>query len=200
MNKLNPALSKACTEITKNLLTINEPSKKQVKEEIIKICTKYALDRIPKNYEILSMASNSDFDKLKKVLIRKPAKTASGVSVIALMPKPYACPHGRCTYCPGGIEFNSPNSYTGKEPSSLNAIQNEFDPKLQITSKIEKLIAFGHDPSKMEIVIVGGTFLFMPKEYQKDFIKSCYDAQNGIDSENLEEAKSNNEHAEIRNV
>ena len=67
MNKLDPAISKACTEITKNLLTINEPSKKQVKEEIIKICTKYSLDRIPKNYEILSMVSDSDFDKLKKV-------------------------------------------------------------------------------------------------------------------------------------
>ena len=144
MNKLDPALSKACTEITKNLLTINDPTKKQVKEEIIKICTKYALERIPKNYEILSVASNSDFDKLKKVLIRKPAKTASGVSVVALMPKPYACPHGRCTYCPGGIEFNPPNSYTGKAPSSLNAIENEFDPKLQITSKFEKLIAKLH--------------------------------------------------------
>ncbi|MCH1608078.1 MAG: radical SAM protein, partial [Nitrosopumilus sp.] len=200
MNKLDPLESKAYTEITQNLLTIQDPSKKQVKEEIIKICTKYSLDRIPKNYEILSMAKESDFDKLKKVLIRKPAKTASGVSVVALMPKPYACPHGRCTYCPGGIESNSPNSYTGKEPSSLNAIANKFDPKLQITSKIKKLIAFGHDPSKMEIVIVGGTFLFMPKDYQKDFIKSCYDAQNGIDSKNLEEAKSNNEHAEIRNV
>ena len=141
-----------------------------------------------------------DFDKLKKVLMRKPAKTASGVSVVALMPKPYACPHGRCTYCPGGIEFNSPNSYTGKEPSSLNAIENEFDPKLQITSKIQKLIAFGHDPSKMEIVIVGGTFLFMPKDYQKNFIKSCYDALNGTDSKDLQEAKSNNEHASIRNV
>jgi elongator complex protein 3 len=200
MNKLDPVISKACDEITQNLLTIQEPSKKQVKEEIIKICTKYALERIPRNYEILSMAKESDFDKLKKVLIRKPAKTASGVSVVALMPKPYACPHGRCTYCPGGIEFNSPNSYTGKEPSSLNAIENEFDPKLQITSKIEKLIAFGHDPSKMEIVIVGGTFLFMPKDYQKDFIKSCYDALNGTDSKDLEEAKSNNEHAAIRNV
>ena len=200
MNKLDPVLSKACDEITQNLLTIQEPSKKQVKEEIIKICTKYALERIPRNYEILSMAKESDFDKLKKVLLRKPAKTASGVSVVALMPKPYACPHGRCTYCPGGIEFNSPNSYTGKEPSSLNAIENEFDPKLQITSKIEKLIAFGHDPSKMEIVIVGGTFLFMPKDYQRDFIKSCYDALNGTDSKDLEEAKSNNEHAAIRNV
>ena len=54
---------------------------------------------------------------------------------------------------------------------------------------------FGHDPSKMEVVIVGGTFLFMPKDYQENFIKSCYDALNGIDSKDLEEAKSNNEHA-----
>ena len=120
--------------------------------------------------------------------------------MIALMPKPYACPHGRCTYCPGGIEFNTPNSYTGKEPSTLNAIGNEYDPKLQIISKIDKLIAFGHDISKMEVVIVGGTFLFMPKDYQENFIKSCYDALNGTDSKDLQEAKSNNEHAMIRNV
>ena len=52
MNKLDPLVSKACGEITQNLLTIQEPSKKQVKEEIIKICTKYALERIPRNYEI----------------------------------------------------------------------------------------------------------------------------------------------------
>lgn len=200
MNQLDPIVSKACSEITQNLLTIQKPSKKQVNAEIIKICTKYALKKIPKNYEILSTAKKSDFDSLRMVLLRKPAKTASGVAVIALMPKPYACPHGRCTYCPGGIESNSPNSYTGKEPSSLNAIQNEFDPKLQITSKLQKLIAFGHDPSKMEIVIVGGTFLFMPKDYQNNFIKSCYDALNGTDSKDLEEAKSNNEHAAIRNV
>jgi elongator complex protein 3 len=200
MNKLDPVLSKACSEITQNLLTINEPSKRQVKEEIIKICAKYALERIPKNHEILSMVKESDFDKLKKVLLKKPSKTASGVSVVALMPKPYACPHGRCTYCPGGIEFNTPNSYTGKEPSSLNAIATNYDPKLQIISKIDKLIAFGHDPSKMEIVIVGGTFLFMPKKYQENFIKECYDALNGTDSKDLEEAKSNNEHAKIRNV
>jgi elongator complex protein 3 len=200
MKELEPALAKACSEITQNLLLINQPSKKQVKEEIIKICTKYALERIPRNYEILSTVKELEFDKLKKVLLRKPTKTASGVAVIALMPKPFACPHGRCTYCPGGIEFNSPNSYTGKEPSSLNAIENEFDPKLQITSKIEKLISFGHEPTKMEIVIVGGTFPFMPIDYQTEFIKSCYDALNGTNSKNLEEAKTNNEHAIIRNV
>ncbi|NND86826.1 MAG: tRNA uridine(34) 5-carboxymethylaminomethyl modification radical SAM/GNAT enzyme Elp3, partial [Nitrosopumilus sp.] len=105
MSKINSDFSKACSEITQSLLTITEPSKKQVKEEIKKICSKYSLDRIPRNYEILSMANESEFNKLRKVLLKKPAKTASGVAVVALMPKPYACPHGRCTYCPGGIEY-----------------------------------------------------------------------------------------------
>ena len=70
----------------------------------------------------------------------------------------------------------------------------------KLQQRLTSLIAFGHDPSKMEIVIVGGTFLFMPKDYQENFIKSCYDALNGTDSKNLQEAKSNNEHAKIRNV
>ena len=98
MSNLDSVFSKACSEITQNLLTINEPSKKQVKEEIIKICAKYALERIPRNYEILSMVKDAEYNKLRKVFLKKPVKTASGVSVIALMPKPYACPHGRCPY------------------------------------------------------------------------------------------------------
>jgi len=192
--------SKACNEISKNLLSIKHPTKNQIKDEIRKTCGKYALSRMPKSQDILSAVKGEDFAKLKKVLLKKPIKTASGVAVVALMPKPFACPHGRCSYCPGGIEFNSPNSYTGKEPSTRNAIENNYDPRLQITTKIEKLIAYGHDPSKMEIVIVGGTFLFMPKTYQENFIKSCYDALNGIESKNLQEAKVNNEFAKIRNV
>ena len=200
MTETNSLFTRVCQEISQNLLLIEEPTKRQIKEEIRRICGKYSLNRMPKSHEILSMVKDDDFNKLKKVLLKKPIKTASGVAVIALMPKPYACPHGRCTYCPGGIEFNSPNSYTGNEPSTLNAIENQYDPKLQITTKIEKLIAYGHDPSKMELVIVGGTFLFMPKDYQENFIKSCYDALNGFNSKNLQEAKANNEHAKIRNV
>jgi len=34
MSKLDSVFSKACSEITQNILTINEPTKKQVKEEI----------------------------------------------------------------------------------------------------------------------------------------------------------------------
>lgn len=192
--------SKACSEISQNLLSIEMPTKNQIKSQIKKICTKYALERIPKNHEILSTVNGADYTKLQKILLKKPVKTASGVAVIALMPKPYGCPHGRCTYCPGGIEFNSPNSYTGNEPSTINAIESQYDPKKQILSKIAKLVAYGHDPTKMEIVIVGGTFLFMPKDYQVDFIKSCYDALNGFDSVSLQEAQENNEKTNIRSV
>ncbi len=200
MQKSDTLFTRACNEISQNLLTETVPNKKQVKKEIKKICLKYSLERFPRNYEILSTVSGSDYKKLQKVLLRKPVKTASGVAVVALMPKPYACPHGRCTYCPGGVEINTPNSYTGNEPSTINAIENQYDAKKQIVTKLKKLIAYGHDLSKLELVIVGGTFLFMQKDYQENFIKSCYDALNGFDSPTLEEAKVNNEHADIRNV
>lgn len=189
----------ACTEISKSLLA-SEPSARNVRSEIMRICSKYSLERIPRNNEILAAVSGDDFARLRGLLLKKPAKTASGVAVIALMPKPYACPHGRCTYCPGGAEFNTPNSYTGSEPSTLNAIENSYDPRMQITTKLDRLIAFGHDASKIELVIVGGTFLFMPRGYQRGFVKSCYDALNGFDSDTLEEAKRNNETSRHRNV
>ncbi len=200
MQKSKSEFFRACSEISQNLLTIEKPNKNEVKREIKKICSKYSLERIPRNYEILSKVSGKDYTKLQKVLLRKPVKTASGVAVVALMPKPFACPHGRCTYCPGGIETNTPNSYTGQEPVTINAIDSQYDAKKQITTKLEKLFAYGHDLSKMELVIVGGTFLFMPKNYQENFIKSCYDALNGFDSDTLEKAMANNEHADIRNV
>ena len=191
---------RACSEISGQLLAINCPTKKQVRSAIMRVCSKYSLTKIPGNHEILATARGSDFDRLQDVLMTKPVKTASGVAVIALMPKPYACPHGRCTYCPGGVEFNTPNSYTGTEPSTLNAMANSYDPGRQILTKLDRLVAYGHNPSKLELVIVGGTFLFMPRDYQAGFVKSCYDALNGFVSSSLEEAKSANETADIRNV
>ena len=200
MQEIESVFSKACTEISQKLLALSEPTKNEIKSEIKKICTKYSLERIPRNYEILSTVNEKEYDVLQKVLLKKPVKTASGVAVIALMPKPYACPHGRCTYCPGGVEFNTPNSYTGKEPVTINAIENHYEPNVQITSKLNQLQTFGHDATKVELVIVGGTFLFMPRDYQETFVKSCYDALNGFESINLHTAMKNNETAKNRSV
>ena len=196
----NSNFSNACREISQSLLQITEPTKNYAKSEIKRICTKYSLDKIPKNYEILSTVDGKSYEKLQKILLKKPVKTASGVAVIALMPKPYACPHGRCTYCPGGIEFNTPNSYTGKEPGTISAIENEYNANIQIISKLNQLQKFGHDITKIELVIVGGTFLFMPKDYQENFIKSCYDALNGFPSLNMKIAMENNQKTKNRNV
>ena len=80
------------------------------------------------------------------------------------------------------------------------AIENQYDPKVQISKKIQQLVSFGHDPTKLELVIVGGTFLFMPKDYQTNYIKSCYDALNGFESASLESAKKSNETTKHRNV
>ena len=66
--------------------------------------------------------------------------------------------------------------------------------------QIEKLQKYGHDITKIELVIAGGTFLFMPQDYQTKFIKSCYDTLNGFESVDLETAKKENELAKIRNV
>jgi elongator complex protein 3 len=200
VQQIGVSFEDACKEISHNLLAIAEPTNRDAKREVKQVCIKYSLERIPRNYEILASVKGQDYAKLQKALVRKPVKTASGVAVIALMPKPYACPHGRCTYCPGGIEFNTPNSYTGREPSTQNAILNRYDPKKQVLDKLEHLISYGHDSTKLEMVIVGGTFLFMPLDYQISFIKSCFDALNGFDSKDLESAKRNNENANIRNV
>ncbi len=192
--------SRAYNEIMQNLISLDELDHGRVKAEIRRICAKYSLARIPRNVDLLKIAKGQDYDNLRQILIKKPTKTSSGVAIVALMPKPFACPHGRCTFCPGGIESNSPNSYTGNEPSTQSAIKYEYDPMLQIRSRLDSLVAFGHEPSKTELVIVGGTFLFMPRDYQIDFVRSCYDALNGTRSHTLEEAKSNNEIADIRNV
>ncbi len=51
----------------------------------------------------------------------------------------------------------------------------------------------GHPADKVELIIMGGTFLAYPDDYQYQFIKSCYDALNGFDSTDLESAKEANE-------
>jgi elongator complex protein 3 len=198
------------TETDSNYVQVCKSIAQQVQKEanmpvttILKIkretASKYHLSTMPKNEHIMQYLSNDS--QYRKVLMVRPIKTASGVVVIAVMPKPFECPHGRCIYCPGGVEFNTPLSYTGSEPSTKSAQRFGYDPYVQVQCKLSQLCARGHDIGKVELVIVGGTFPFMPVEYQKEFAKSCFDALNGIKSStNLQEAIKTNENAKIRCV
>ncbi|MGQ4834336.1 MAG: tRNA uridine(34) 5-carboxymethylaminomethyl modification radical SAM/GNAT enzyme Elp3 [Candidatus Asgardarchaeia archaeon] len=194
---------KACREIINELLkqdALDSSVVNRVKKEVSK---KYHLSRMPANYEILSFANEYEYDYLRPFLLKKPVRSLSGVTVIAVMTKPFPCPHGRCAYCPGGpgsVLGDVPQSYTGYEPATMRGIQNQYDPYKQVTSRLNQLRAIGHIPSKVELIIMGGTFPATPKEYQEWFVKRCLDALNGVDSKSLEEAQSINEHAKIRNV
>ena len=81
-------------------------------------------------------------------------------------------------------------SYTSGEPAAMRGIQFGYDPYKQITSRLNQLKAIGHEPSKVELVIQGGTFLAAPQDYQETFVKQCLDAVNGAESCTLEDAKA----------
>ncbi|GAI95269.1 unnamed protein product, partial [marine sediment metagenome] len=57
-----------------------------------------------------------------------------------------------------------------------------------------------HPTDKIELIIMGGTFLEYPGKFQEEFIKGCYDGLNGGKSENLEESQKKNEQAKHRCV
>lgn len=188
----------ACMEIASKLSLLEELSLKDISSYIRDASSEYHLSKTPKFQDIVKYLPIDS--KIRKTMMVKPIKTASGVLVITVMAKPYDCPHGRCIYCPGGKEFNIPLSYTGKEPVTKLAQKFDFDPKYQITSKLEQELSRGHNISKVELVIVGGTFPFMPQDYQRDFMKKCFDTLNGFESTSLQKAQKLNETSDIRCV
>jgi len=188
----------ACREIANKLSLLKELSLKHVSSVIRGTSSKYHLSKTPKFRDIIKYLP-SDSNIRRKMMV-KPIKTASGVLVITVMAKPYDCPHGRCIYCPGGKELNIPLSYTGKEPVTRLAQKFDYNPKNQIISKLEQEYSRGHNISKIELVIVGGTFPFMYQDYQRNFMKECFEALNGVESSCLKNAQKLNETSDIRCV
>ena len=164
----------------------------------IKLSAKYHLNKIPSNSEILENAAPEDVDAVREFLKIKPVRTISGVAVVAIMTAPAPCPHGKCIYCPGGVEFHTPQSYTGKEPAAMRALQNKFDPYTQTLARIQQLEQIGHNTDKIDLIVMGGTFTSMPPDYQRNFIKGAFDAMNSEISQTLEEAHLRNEVAAHR--
>ncbi len=93
-----------------------------------------------------------------------------------------------------------PQSYTGFEPAAMRGLQNDFNPFLQVKSRIEQLQAIGHNVDKIELIIMGGTFPATPLDYQTWFVQRCLDAITGKEARSLEEAKKNAERSKKRNV
>ena len=165
----------------------------------------YQKRRLSKEHGLLRILRNSDilFHARKKevnavsILVKKPVRSISGVSVVAVMSKPTSCP-GKCIYCPQGE--NAPKSYTGLEPAAMRAIMFDYDPYKQVRNRVKQLKAIGHSVDKIELIIMGGTFPSCGKRYQIWFVKRCFDALNQKDVRTLKNAQKLNETAKSRCV
>ncbi|MBI2858926.1 MAG: tRNA uridine(34) 5-carboxymethylaminomethyl modification radical SAM/GNAT enzyme Elp3 [Chloroflexi bacterium] len=124
--------------------------------------------------------------------MRKISRTLSGVTPVAVMTQPMGCP-GKCIYCPN--DPTVPRSYTTQSPAVLRGLRFGFDACRQVEARIKMFKTMGHATEKVELIVMGGTFLSTPVEYQRGFIKECYDALNQCESSSLEAAVTLNETA-----
>ncbi|MEF8812962.1 MAG: tRNA uridine(34) 5-carboxymethylaminomethyl modification radical SAM/GNAT enzyme Elp3, partial [Halovenus sp.] len=147
-----------CQELVDRILA-GEVDRQDLEAAKTEVCGKYSAPKVPQNSELLDFAPTEKRGDLESVLQRKPVRTASGVSPVAIMTSPERCPHGKCLYCPGGpdSEFSSAQSYTGHEPAAARGEQNDYDPYGQVRLRLEQLREIGHPVDKVELILMGGT-------------------------------------------
>jgi elongator complex protein 3 len=122
-----------------------------------------------KNKEI---KRNFEFEGLLK---KRAIRTMSGIAPVAVLTKAYPCP-GECAYCP--LEKDVPVSYLSNEPAVMRAIRCDYDPYKQVILRLKALEKNGHEPNKIELIVIGGTWSYLPKKYQYFYILNCYKAVN----------------------
>ncbi|MEI6378247.1 MAG: elongator complex protein 3 [Candidatus Falkowbacteria bacterium] len=121
------------------------------------------------------VADHAQVAGLIKLLKKRAVRTLSGVAPVAVLVKPYPCP-GRCAFCP--TELSVPKSYLSNEPAVMRAIRCDYDPAAQIHFRLKALLANGHQPEKIELIVIGGTWSYLPDKYKYWYIASCFFAAN----------------------
>lgn len=169
-----------CDEIINRVLSrdIDKDELESLKREV---CSEFSASKVPKNGELFARVPEDKRQSVREVLQRKPTRTASGVSPVAIMTSPKMCPHGKCLYCPGGpaSKFtDSAQAYTGDEPASQRAKQNDYDPYGQVTLRLNQLQYIGHPVDKVDLILMGGTMTSRSHDYQVWFVKRALKAMN----------------------
>jgi elongator complex protein 3 len=143
-----------------------------------KASSEAGLGRVPRNHEIIKYLRQGE-EWLVPMLRGKGVRSASGIYTIAVMTKPSPCPKDKpCSYCPGGPKADTPQSYLGNEPALMRGVQTGFDPYLQVRYRLDQYTTIGHSPSKVQLIIMGGTFPATDLDYQEWFVCRCLQAMN----------------------
>jgi elongator complex protein 3 len=176
------AFERACRELVERILE-GEVDRESLESAKRDVCGRHSSPKVPQNTDLLEFAPEGRREEVKEVVRRKPVRTASGVSPVAIMTSPHTCPHGKCLYCPGGpaSEFSSSQSYTGHEPAAARGVQNDYDPYGQVRLRLEQLRHIGHPVDKVELILMGGTMTARSHDYQEWFVKRALQAMNEYD-------------------
>jgi elongator complex protein 3 len=125
--------------------------------------------------DLVSEGVINENQNLLRFIQKRSVRTLSGVAPVTVMTKPYPCP-GRCIYCPTDVRM--PKSYLPSQPAAQRAFRQRFNPYTQVFVRLKALNLTGHEVSKVELRIIGGSWSAYPKAYQKWFIKMCLLAMN----------------------
>ena len=179
---------RACRHLAERVAS-GDLEREEVESAKLDACSEFGASEVPRHSDIVDHAPEGEREAVQRVLRRKPVRTASGVSPVAIMTSPQACPHGKCLYCPGGpaSEFSSSQSYTGHEPAAARGEQNDYDPYGQVTLRLEQLRRIGHPVDKVELILMGGTMTARSHDYQEWFVKRAYEAMNDYDASGVPE-------------
>lgn len=110
-----------------------------------------------------------------KYIQKRGVRTMSGVAPVTVMTKPFPCP-GRCVYCPTDVRM--PKSYLPSQPAAQRAFRQRFNPYTQVFVRLKAMCMTGHEVSKVELRIIGGTWSSYEKSYQEWFVGQCLLAMN----------------------
>jgi elongator complex protein 3 len=164
----------------------------------------YAKSNLVAGFRLLIDEGEIDPDPLLLDRIRmKPVRTSSGVAPVTVLTAPAGCP-GQCIFCPDDLRM--PKSYIYDEPGAQRAERDGFDPFKQTFGRIDAFESIGHDTSKVELLILGGTWSAYGQDYREWFVRRCFDAMNSyrdpgyVTSSSLEEAHQSNVLSAHRNV
>lgn len=116
-----------------------------------------------------------DRPELLKLIQKRSVRTMSGVAPLTVLTKPFPCP-GRCVYCPTDVRM--PKSYLASQPAAQRGFRQQFNPYSQVFVRLKALMMTGHQVSKVELRILGGTWSSYPRDYQEWFVKNCLLAMN----------------------
>jgi len=193
-------------DIADRLIDQRPASREDVQKLKLRTARDHEIPKIPKNSKLLNALPDEHRDEFKPVLAKKPTRSLSGVAVVTVQAPPERCPHGTCTFCPGGPHMGTAQSYTGKEPAARRADRHDFDPYEQARERLANLENNGHPVDKVDLIVQGGTFPARDWATQRDFVTDLFDALNNHGandesrSDSLAKAHERNEQAQARGI